>query len=198
MSTLAKAVHRGDNGSVHYLWSNPDGSTLVITDPKLGKILLRFDGPCRLLRRDGDSVDYESIGATGSNMVMTRPGMEPLINSLGLRTSCMDGPHDYDLWPVCPSGNRHKKSAEDKPVDMPEPLFASLRFQTPCRSPALRLAQAPIRRMAQYRQGLKMRRTAQMCVGLTLSPPPHRRNRSPLPRPVGVLVPVRIGDDGRA
>jgi len=47
MSRLAKAVHRGADGSVHYLASSRDGSELIITDPVVGLSRVHFDGPCR-------------------------------------------------------------------------------------------------------------------------------------------------------
>jgi hypothetical protein len=36
MGSLAEAVHRGTDVSVHYQFSTPTGSQLIITDPVLG------------------------------------------------------------------------------------------------------------------------------------------------------------------
>lgn len=85
MSAVAKAVHRGSDGSVHYLMSTPDSSLLVITDPVLGVRRIPFDGPCRLLPQDSksDAAHYESISATGSTRVVVWPGQEPAISDYG-------------------------------------------------------------------------------------------------------------------
>jgi hypothetical protein len=109
MSTVAEAVHRGSDGSVHYLSSNPKASFLLITDPVVGVSRIPVDGLCRLIKADGDSVEYQSIGARSSTTVRTSPGQEPLISEYGFCFSCVGGPHDYDLWPVCRSGDRGKK-----------------------------------------------------------------------------------------
>jgi hypothetical protein len=106
MSTLARAVHRGGDGSVHYLSSADDGSTLIIADPALGKAVpIRLDGPCRLRSRTDDGrVEYEAIGTVYSTLVVVSPGSPPLISEYGFCSSCMTLPsHDYELWPVCPS-----------------------------------------------------------------------------------------------
>jgi hypothetical protein len=116
MSTLAKAVHRGADGSVHYLATTAEGSLLIITDPVLGVRRLPFDGPCRLVRQGGGSAEYESISATSSISVTVNPGQEPLISELiGICTACVfplvgqpDKGHDYGLWPYCPSSDREK------------------------------------------------------------------------------------------
>jgi hypothetical protein len=110
MSTRAQAVHRGADGSVHYLADTAEGSLLIITDPVLGVVRLPFDGPCRLVPRDPnlpagyDAVQYESISGTESIMVSVSPGQEPLIHALGVCIACMVGDHDYELWQECPSG----------------------------------------------------------------------------------------------
>jgi hypothetical protein len=127
MTTVAKAVHRGADGSVHYLMSTEDSSLLVITDPVLGVDKIRFDGPVRKkpprqLNRDPhpgevtDGVEYESISATGTTMVSIAPGRGPLITQYGFCVSCAFPPagqlsrgHDYSLWPVCPGGEGSRR-----------------------------------------------------------------------------------------
>lgn len=128
MTAVAKAVHRGADGSVHYLMSTPESSLLVITDPVLGVDKIRFDGPLRKklprqLNRDPhpgevtDGVEYESISATGTTMVSTAAGRGPLITQYGFCASCAFPPagqlsrgHDYSLWPVCPGGEGSRRS----------------------------------------------------------------------------------------
>jgi hypothetical protein len=101
MSTLAKAVWRGDSGAVHYLSSTPEGSVLIVTDPVLGVERVHLDGPCRMVT-GSSSYMYLSISATGSTQITpTATGL--LISEYGFCTYCMTGPHDYELWPVCPS-----------------------------------------------------------------------------------------------
>jgi hypothetical protein len=123
MSTLAKAVHRGSDGSVHYLSSNVDGSTLVITDPKLGRVPpIRVDGLCRLsYRTGGDRVEYEAIGTVCSTLVSVSPGDPPLISEYGFCTSCMAGDHDYELWPNCPSEGVRERAKGQRAAATTEP-----------------------------------------------------------------------------
>jgi hypothetical protein len=127
MAAVAKAVHRGADGSVHYLSSSPDHSVLIITDPVLGVDRIELDGPCRLIPRGPnlpasyDSVVYESISATGSTRVDVSPGQPAFLHVMGgVCWSCAftarDGGHDYDLWPTCPSENRRTKRDEDRGV----------------------------------------------------------------------------------
>jgi hypothetical protein len=125
MTALAKAVHRGDDGSVHYLVSTPESSLLVITDPVLGVDRIPFDGPVRMLPPRAPLgvpgevtgvVEYESISASGSTRVSVRPGEVPFIYSMGVCFSCSFPPpdragmgHDYELWPVC-SGDKGSRT----------------------------------------------------------------------------------------
>jgi len=111
MSTVAQAVHRGSDGSVHYLSSTPTGSMLIIADPVLGVSRIRFDGLCRLIPRDPrlpagyDAVQYLSISAAESTRVTVRPGRAPFLHTIGgVCWECMLGEHDFGLWPVCPRG----------------------------------------------------------------------------------------------
>jgi hypothetical protein len=39
------------------------------------------------------------------------PGREPLIRSLGMCMSCYVGPHDFELWPVCPRTPRGERGS---------------------------------------------------------------------------------------
>jgi hypothetical protein len=131
MGARARAVHRGADGSVHYLSSTPDGSLLIITDPAVGVTRIPFDGPCRLIPRSPllpagyDAVDYRSIGASGSTLVSVRPGERPFTYGVtGLCDSCMDGPHDFGLWPVCP-GEGERQVFGPAPVPASEPVSVS-------------------------------------------------------------------------
>jgi hypothetical protein len=112
MSTLAKAVHRGADGSV------------------LGVRRLPFDCPCRLVHRgDTGSVQYESISSTWSTSITVSPGQQPNISELiGICTACVlppfgrpDNGHDYELWPECPSSDREKKRNQDGENVVPPP-----------------------------------------------------------------------------
>jgi hypothetical protein len=129
MVARAKAVHRGTDGSVHYLRSTPDNSLLVITDPVLGVRRIPFEGPVRLVPRDSksDAVHYESISATGSTRVAVWPGQEPAISDYGFCVYCafpapgrVGAGHDSELWPSCPSGGR----AKPEPAPEPEQVLA--------------------------------------------------------------------------
>ena len=72
----------------------------------LGVRPIRLAGPCRLTAQNDVSVEYSSISAESSISIVIRPGHEPLINELiGICTACLDGSHDYELWPECPYGN---------------------------------------------------------------------------------------------
>jgi hypothetical protein len=126
MTAVAKAVHRGADGSVHYLMSTRDGSLLVIADPALGVRRISFDGPVRLVPQDSksDAVHYESISATGSTRVAVWPGEEPAISDYGFCVYCafpapgrVGAGHDSELWPSCPSHGRAKPA----PAHEPEP-----------------------------------------------------------------------------
>jgi hypothetical protein len=133
MSAVAKAVHRGVDGSVHYLMSSNECSLLVVTDPALGVDRIEFDGPVRMLPprtplgvpgEVAGVVEYESISASGSTRVSVRPGEVPFIYSMGVCFSCSFPPldragmgHDYELWPVCPGG---KGSRTPTVVQAPE------------------------------------------------------------------------------
>jgi hypothetical protein len=123
MSTVAEAVHRGSDGSVHYLASAPDSSLLIVTDPVLGVRRLSFDGPCRLTDPGGNtgSVVYESISAKESTTVTVSPGQEPSFHILGgVCTHCVfdagGAGHDLDLWPECPFGDQVKEQIQDAAV----------------------------------------------------------------------------------
>jgi hypothetical protein len=89
MTAVAKAVHRGTDGSVHYLMSTRENSLLVVTDPVLGVDKIRLDGPCRqtAARPDGP-VQYEAIGTKGSTLVWVNPGQPTLISEYGFCVSC--------------------------------------------------------------------------------------------------------------
>jgi hypothetical protein len=140
MSTLAEAVHRGTDGSVHYLSSTPTGSQLIVTDPVLGVRRLSLDGPCRLTDPGGNtgSVVYESISAKESTTVTVSPGQEPSFHILGgFCTHCVfdagGAGHDFDLWPECPFGDQVKEQIQDaavvrltpRPEPAPEPAADS-------------------------------------------------------------------------
>jgi hypothetical protein len=128
MTAVAKVVWRSADGSmVHYLSSTPEGSDLIFTSPAYGVVKEHLDGLCRQTDRASGHM-YESISATGSTLITpTTTGM--LIREYGHCMSCFLGPHDYELWPVCPSGDRGKK-ADRKVVPLrsepaPEPVPAS-------------------------------------------------------------------------
>jgi hypothetical protein len=138
MTAVAKAVHRGADGSVHFLSSTPDRSVLIITDPVLGKDEITFDGPVRLVppRAGSGAVEYESISASGSTTVHVSPGQRDLIREVGgLCTYCCFPPlgqlgrsHDYELWPVCPGDARRRKDhAPGTPPEVATRDTASLR-----------------------------------------------------------------------
>jgi hypothetical protein len=117
MRTVAKAAHHGADGSVHYLSSSVNGSLLIIADPALGLRRIPLDGLCRLISaHPSGAVRYEAIGATESTTVDVAPGREPLISSLGMCMSCFVGPHDFELWPVCPRSPRAKPAPEPEQV----------------------------------------------------------------------------------
>jgi hypothetical protein len=144
MNTVAEAVHRGIDGSVHYLASTPTGSQLiVVTDPVLGVRQPGIDGPCRLTDPGGNtgSVVYESISAKESTTITVCPGQEPSIYSIvGVCTHWAfvagGAGHDFDLWPECPFGDQVKEPEADaavvplrprpapalEPVAEPEPM----------------------------------------------------------------------------
>jgi hypothetical protein len=87
MNTVAEAVHRGIDGSVHYLASTPTGSQLiVVTDPVLGVRQPGLDGPCRLTDPGGNtgSVVYESISAKESTTITVCPGRSRATTALSL------------------------------------------------------------------------------------------------------------------
>jgi hypothetical protein len=142
MGARARAVYRGADGSVHYLSSTAESSVLIVTDPAVGMTKIPFDGPCRLVPRSPllpagyDAVDYESVGVSGSTMISVSPGGVPSTYSVtGVCISCVEGPHDYSLWPVCPMGDRVSYGQHDgevgevarvraprsEPVEEPEP-----------------------------------------------------------------------------
>jgi hypothetical protein len=82
-----------------------------------------------------DAVQYEMISRTESTLITVHPGQPPFEHTIGgVCSSCMHGEHDFELWPVCPSGNRHQKPAEDEPVAVQEPVFAQL--PEPAQEPA--------------------------------------------------------------
>ena len=117
VTQTAEVVHRGSDGSAHFLSSSAGGSLLIITDPAVGVVKIPFDGPCRLTPRSPnlpagyDAVDYESVGVSGSTMVSVHPGEMPSSYSVaGVCFACVAGPHDYSLWPVCP-GDRVREDA---------------------------------------------------------------------------------------
>jgi hypothetical protein len=119
---LAEAVHRGRDGSIHYLASSPTGSQLIITDPVLGVRRLGFDGPVVRASNTG-SVEYESIGSSGSTTVIVSPGHEPNITWIGICTYCAFPPighanrgHDFQLWPYCPWADRDREPESDQNV----------------------------------------------------------------------------------
>jgi hypothetical protein len=112
MSAVAKAVHRGANGSVHYLSSTVDGSLLIIADPAYGVVKIPLDGPCRQVPRGPNlpagyrGVVYESVSATGSTQITVSPGRRPFEHTIGgVCSCCVLGVHDFELWPVCPRRN---------------------------------------------------------------------------------------------
>jgi hypothetical protein len=108
-------VHRGTDGSVHYLSSSPEGSDLIFTSPAFGVAQEHFDGPVRMVKSRAGHM-YEMISATESTTItpMTT-GM--LLHTIGGICFHCAGPdadwalpynerHDYDLWPHCP-GRSH-------------------------------------------------------------------------------------------
>jgi hypothetical protein len=79
MSTVAEAVYRGTDGSVHYMSSTPAGSQLIITDPVLGVRRIGLNGPYRLVHRcDTGSVQYESISTQGAHRSLLARGSSPI------------------------------------------------------------------------------------------------------------------------
>ena len=109
MGAVAKALHRGADGSVHYLSSTVDGSLLIIADPAYGVVKIPLEGPCRQVPRGPNlpagyvAVVYESISATGSTLLTVSPGRPPFEHTIGgVCSSCMQGEHDFESWPVCP------------------------------------------------------------------------------------------------
>jgi hypothetical protein len=85
-STVAKAVHRGSDGSVHYLVSAVKSSLLVVTDPGLGVRRIELDGLCRLISaHPSGAVRYEAVGAAESTTVDVAPGRE----RLSARSACV-------------------------------------------------------------------------------------------------------------
>ena len=118
VTQTAEVVHRGSDGSAHFLSSSAGSSLLIITDPAVGVVKIPFDGPCRLTPRSPnlpagyDAVDYESVGVSGSTMVSVHPGEMPSSSRsvAGVCFACVAGPHDYSLWPVCP-GDRVREDA---------------------------------------------------------------------------------------
>jgi hypothetical protein len=140
-SAIAKAVHRGVDGSVHYLLSPPDGSLLIVTDPKVGVSKVPFDGPCRLMPRDPrlpvgyNAIHYESISGTESTLITVHPGRPPFENTIGgVCSSCMHGEHDFELWPVCPRDVRGDRRTMRDTEREQEPVFAPLPEEIPDRS----------------------------------------------------------------
>jgi hypothetical protein len=132
MGARARAVHRGADGSVHYLLSTPESSLLIVTDPVVGMTKIPFDGPCRLIPRSPllpagyDAVDYQSVGAEGSMLVSVRAGERPSIYGVtGLCDSCMAGPHDWSLWPVCPGEGERQVFGPPAAVPASEPVSVS-------------------------------------------------------------------------
>jgi len=131
MSRLAKAVHRGADGSVHYLASSRDGSELIITDPVVGLSRINFDGPCRLvsgspsLPASYDAVEYESITVSGSSSVSVRPGQPPFELDWWC-WACMHGDHDFSVWPVCPRGDRKPVAGDVHLAEVEVPVRAPL------------------------------------------------------------------------
>jgi hypothetical protein len=113
MTITAKAVHRGVDGSVHYLSFTNEASFLLITAPALGVRRIPVDGPCRLIAgHPSGAALYEAIGATCSTTIDVQPGEEPRIRELGVCMSCTQGPHDFELWPVCPRSHRPEPAPE--------------------------------------------------------------------------------------
>lgn len=109
MGAVAEAVHRGADGSVHYLSSSVDGSLLIIADPAYGVARIPLGGPCRQVPRGPNlpagyrGVVYESVSAAGSTLITVSPGRPPFEHTIGgVCSSCMLGEHDFELWPVCP------------------------------------------------------------------------------------------------
>jgi hypothetical protein len=142
MSALAEAVHRGRDGSVHYLASSPTGSQLIITDPVLGVRRQSFDGPCVLVSNTG-SVEYRSISRTESITVWVRPGQEPSIHSIiGVCAECMAGDHDFEHWPHCPGSDREPKADVLPLQPRSEPVAEPVVEPAPCSSTGTGDAQA--------------------------------------------------------
>ena len=138
----AKAVHRGVDGSVHYLSSSDTFSLLIIADPAYGAakaVKIVLDGPCRKLARGPNlpagyrGVEYESISANGSTLITVSPGRQPFEHTIvGVCSSCMDGEHDFELWPVCP---RPLAQPVKKPSSASSPV-TSAAPSTPPEAPA--------------------------------------------------------------
>jgi hypothetical protein len=132
MSTVARAVHRGQDGSVHFLSSTLTSSFLLLTDPTVGVSRIPVDGPCRLISaHPSGAARYEAISPKLSTTVDVGPGQEPRIREMGWCDYCLvhtEG-HDFELWPFCPSGDRHRKrradADSDNVVPLPEPLQAA-------------------------------------------------------------------------
>jgi hypothetical protein len=131
VNTLAQAVWRGDNGSVHYLSSSPEGSDLIFTSPAYGVAREHFDGPVRMVKSRAGHM-YEMISATESTTVTpTTTGM--LLHTIGGVCFYCTGPdadwslpygerHDYELWPHCPGDKRQVQPRFERE---PEPAQSS-------------------------------------------------------------------------
>jgi hypothetical protein len=128
MTITAKAVHRGVDGSVHFLSSSPDRSFLLITDPAFGVRRIPVEGLCRLISgHPSGAARYEAISPKWSTTIDVSPGQEPRIREMGWCDYCLvhtEG-HDFELWPSCPSGDRHRRrkadADSDNVVPVPEP-----------------------------------------------------------------------------
>jgi hypothetical protein len=122
-------------------FESASGSELVIADPVVGMFPIHFDGPCRLVPRSlnlpsgYDSVQYESISATGSTTVYVSPGQEPFISTIGVCSYCAfdtaglpGAGHDYELWPMHPGNGETVKPEASVAVEVEvEPVREPLR-----------------------------------------------------------------------
>jgi hypothetical protein len=96
----------------------------------LGVERIPFDGPVQLVSRgpfhssDDASVQYESIGAGGSTRVTVSPRQPAFVHTVrGMCWSCMDGSHDFELWPFCPRGRTAPQSGirtSARPTETPQ------------------------------------------------------------------------------
>src|SRR5512133_1257217 len=135
MRARLKVVARTGDGGAVYLSSTADSSALLFAKPGQEVQREHFDGPVRSVKGNA-CVDFEAITRTRSSLItITDRGL--LLHTYGFCSSCMEGSHDWELWPVCPNPlsafnslpgaerdeDRHDVVRTSEPVPEPEPVF---------------------------------------------------------------------------